>query len=135
MENILSTDLPLVKKFTDRISKLETEFRKFKKEQSQRHSPVLKEVKVLNLGDERIRLTREIPIHLEVSSDEVIASFIDAEVTGFGETEAEALDHLKENIISLYFDLIERMVPGNLFFFMDSKKMTGYQDEVKGTGK
>lgn len=107
MENILSPDLPLVKKFTDRISKLETEFRKFKKEQSQSKSPVLKEVKVLNLGDDRIRLTREIPIHLEVSSDEVIASFIDAEVTGFGETESEALDHLKENIVSLYFDLIE----------------------------
>jgi len=107
MENILSPDLPLVKKFTERISKLEKEFRKFKKEQSQSKFPVLKEVKVLNLGDERIRLTREIPIQLEIYRDEVIATFIDAEVTGFGETEAEAMDHIKENIVSLYFELIE----------------------------
>lgn len=107
MENILSPDLPLVKKFTERISKLEKEFRKFKKEQSQSKSPVLKEVKVLNLGDERIRLTREIPIQLEIYRDEVIATFIDAEVTGFGETEADAMDHIKENIVSLYFELIE----------------------------
>jgi hypothetical protein len=107
MENILSRDLPLIKKFTERISKLEKEFSKFKKEQSQTRSPILKEVKIITLGDERIRLKREIPILLEVYSDEVIATFIDAEVTGFGETEAEALDHFKENLISLYFELIE----------------------------
>lgn len=107
MENILSQDLPLIKKFTERISKLEKEFRKLKKEQSQSKSPVLKEVKIINLGDERIRLKREIPILLEVYNDEVVATFVDAEVTGFGETEAEALDHIKENIVSLYFELIE----------------------------
>ena len=107
MENILSGDLPLIKKFTERISKLEKEFRKFKKEQSQSKSPVLKEVKIINLGYERIRLKREIPILLEVYNDEVIATFVDAEVTGFGETEAEALDHIKENIVSLYNELIE----------------------------
>ncbi len=107
MENILSQDLPLIKKFTERISKLEKEFRKLKKEQSQSKSPILKEVKIINLGDERICLNREIPILLEVYSDEVIATFIDAEVTGFGETEAEALDHIKENIVSLYYELIE----------------------------
>jgi hypothetical protein len=70
-------------------------------------SPVLKEVKINNLGDERIRLKKEISILLEVYSDEVIATFIDAEVTGFGETETEALEHIKENIVSLYFELIE----------------------------
>jgi hypothetical protein len=107
MENILSRDLPLIKQFTERISKLEKEFRKFKKEQSQSKSPVLKEVKIINLGDKRIRLKREIPILLEVYKDEVIATFVDAEVTGFGETEAEALDHIKENIVSLYYELIE----------------------------
>lgn len=107
MENILSQDLPLIKKFTERISKLEKEFRKLKKEQSQSKSPILKEVKIINLGDERIRLKREIPILLEVYSDEVVATFVDAEVTGFGETEAEALDHIKENIVSLYIELIE----------------------------
>ena len=107
MENILSQDLPLIKKFTERISKLEKEFLKLKKEQSQSKSPILKEVKIINIGDERIRLDREIPILLEVYSDEVIAAFIDAEVTGFGETEAEALDHIKENIVSLYYELIE----------------------------
>jgi hypothetical protein len=107
MENILSRDLPLIKQFTERISKLEKEFRKFKKEHSQSKSPVLKEVKIINLGDKRIRLKREIPILLEVYKDEVIATFVDAEVTGFGETEAEALDHIKENIVSLYYELIE----------------------------
>lgn len=107
MENILSQDLPLIKKFTERISKLEKEFRKLKKEQSLTRAPILKEVKIINLGDERIRLNKEIPILLEIYSDEVVATFIDAEVTGFGETEAEALDHIKENIVSLYFELIE----------------------------
>lgn len=107
MENILSQDLPLIKKFTERISKLEKEFRILKKEQSQSKSPILKEVKIISLGNERICLNREIPILLEVYSDEVIATFIDAEVTGFGETEAEALDHIKENIVSLYYELIE----------------------------
>jgi hypothetical protein len=107
MENILSQDLPLIKKFTERINKLEEEFSKFKKEQSQSKLPILKEVKIINLGDERIGLNREIPILLEVYSDEVVAKFIDAEVTGFGETEAEAVDHIKENIVSLYYELIE----------------------------
>ena len=107
MENILSQDLPLIKKFTQRITKLEKEFRKLKKEQSQSITPVLKEIKIINLGDERIRLNREIPILLEVYSDEVVAKFIDAEVTGFGETEAEAVDHIKENIVSLYYELTE----------------------------
>ena len=107
MGNILSQDLPLIKKFTQRITKLEKEFRKLKKEQSQSSAPVLKEIKIINLGDERIRLNREIPILLEVYSDEVVAKFIDAEVTGFGETEAEAVDHIKENIVSLYYELTE----------------------------
>jgi len=107
MENILSQDLPLIKKFTERINKLEKEFSKLKKEQSQSKLPILKEVKIINLGDERIGLNREIPILLEVYSDEVVAKFIDAEVTGFGETEAEAVDHIKENIVSLYYELIE----------------------------
>lgn len=70
------------------------EFRKFKKEKSQSKSPLLKEVKINNLGDERIRLKKEISILLEVYSDEVIATLIDAEVTGFGETETEALAHI-----------------------------------------
>ncbi|MCK5059236.1 MAG: hypothetical protein KAT34_21485, partial [Candidatus Aminicenantes bacterium] len=55
----------------------------------------------------RIRLNREIPILLEVYNDEVVAKFIDAEVTGFGDTESEAIDHIKENIVSLYYELTE----------------------------
>ena len=66
-----------------------------------------KEVKIISLGSERIVLNRGIPILLEIYSDEVVAKFIDAEVTGFGETEAEAIDHIKENIVSLYYELIE----------------------------
>jgi len=107
MQNILSQNPPLVSKFTDRINKLEKEFSKFKKEMSQSIAPILKEIKIISLGDERIILNREIPILLETYSDEVVAKFIDAEVTGFGETEAEAIDHIKENIVSLYYELIE----------------------------
>lgn len=107
MENVLSENPPLIKKFTDRINKLEKEFAKLKKEQSQTTQPLLKEIKIINLGDDRISLNREIPILVEVYGDEVVAKFIDAEVTGFGETESEAIDHIKENIVSLYFELIE----------------------------
>ena len=107
MENVLSQNPPLIKKFTDRINKLEKEFAKLKKEQSQTNQPLLKEIKIINLGDDRISLNREIPILVEVYGDEVVAKFIDAEVTGFGETESEAIDHIKENIVSLYFELIE----------------------------
>ncbi|MGD2092448.1 MAG: hypothetical protein PVH61_40150 [Candidatus Aminicenantes bacterium] len=67
----------------------------------------LKEAKINDLGDERVRLKKEIPIILEIYSDEVIAHLVDAEVTGVGETETEALEHIKENIVSLYFELIE----------------------------
>ncbi len=67
----------------------------------------LKEVKINDLGDERIRLKKEISIILEIYNDEVIAHLVDAEVTGVGETETEALESIKENIASLYFELIE----------------------------
>lgn len=107
MENVLSQNPPFMKKFSDRINKLETEFTQFKKEQTQTNKPLLKEIKIMSLGDGRIRLNREIPILLEVYNDEVVAKFIDAEVTGFGDTESEAIDHIKENIVSLYYELTE----------------------------
>ncbi len=107
MENALSQNPPFIKKFSDRINKLEKEFTQFKKEQTQTNKPLLKEIKIMSLGDDRIRLNREIPILLEVYNDEVVAKFIDAEVTGFGDTESEAIDHIKENIVSLYYELTE----------------------------
>ncbi len=64
-------------------------------------------IEISSLGSEKLELTKNITVLLEVYEDEVIAKFIDAEVTGFGETDSEALDSLKNNIISLYFELIE----------------------------
>ena len=84
----------------DKIKKLEAKI-------SSIEESTIKKVEISSLGDEKLELRRNIPVHLEADEDEVIAKFVDAEVTGFGESEYEALDSLKDNMVSLYYELIE----------------------------
>ena len=68
---------------------------------------IIKNIKILSLDDDRLKIIRDIPVLLEIYEDEVIAKFVDVEVSGFGETEYEALDNLKRNIVSIYYELKE----------------------------
>ena len=68
---------------------------------------VTKTIEISSLGSERLQLTKNIPVNFEIYRDEVIAKFVDVDAGGFGETESGALDHLKELIEELYFELTE----------------------------
>lgn len=90
-----------------RVAQLENEVKWIKGKKPSIEEPAIKRIEILSLGNEKLKLARDIPVLLEVYEDEVIAKFVDVEVTGFGETEYEALDCLKNNLVSLYYELIE----------------------------
>ncbi len=54
-----------------------------------------------------MELVKPIPFLLSIYENEVIARFIDVQAVGFGKNEEEAIDSLRDNIISLYYELIE----------------------------
>lgn len=63
-------------------------------------------VRVLqDLRDRRIRLVSPLYITIEQEEDLVVASNADLDAYGYGETEAGALQDLREVIVETYFDL------------------------------
>lgn len=80
--------------------------RSFKKIFSDKE-PLVKTIEIASLGSENLELIRNIPVSLEIYDDEAIAEFVDVEAKGFGETESEALENLKNNLISLYCEIKE----------------------------
>ncbi len=68
--------------------------------------PVVKETSIFDVGD-NLQVVHAIPVVIEETGDEVIASFPEIEVYGVGSSEAEALSNLKAEIRDLYFELTE----------------------------
>ena len=58
-----------------------------------------------DLRDRRIRLISPLYVTIEQEEDLVVASNADLDVYGYGETEAGALQDLREVIVETYFDL------------------------------
>jgi hypothetical protein len=64
----------------------------------------IKQTELFDIG-ESFELIHSIPIVLEESEDEVIASFPEVELFAVGSTESEAILNLKSSIIELFSDL------------------------------
>ena len=63
-------------------------------------------VRVLqDLRDGRLRLVAPLFVTLEEQEGVVVASNVDLDVFGYGDTEAEALQDLRDIIVETYFDL------------------------------
>ena len=67
--------------------------------------PIVRHTKIFDLGC-GLHVVEAIPVVIEETEDEVIASFPEIEVFGVADTESEALLKLKKNIVDLYYDLI-----------------------------
>ena len=61
---------------------------------------------ISSLSDERLTLKQPISIYIAKDNGGYIANYYDVEAVGFGDTVSEAINNLKENIIELYFDLV-----------------------------
>ncbi len=68
--------------------------------------PSIKQAELFDIGEE-FELIHPIPIVLEESEDEVVASFPETETFAVGSTESEAIMNLKSAITELYSDLSE----------------------------
>lgn len=68
--------------------------------------PIVKETRLFDI-DEDLEVLEPIPIVIEESDDEVIASFPEAEVFGVGSGESEAINNLKKEVSKLYYELID----------------------------
>lgn len=67
-------------------------------------TPSIKQTELFDIS-ERFELIHPIPIVLEESEDEVVASFPEVELFAVGSTESEAILNLKSSIIELFSDL------------------------------
>ncbi|HOT92434.1 MAG TPA: hypothetical protein PLJ78_09250 [Anaerolineae bacterium] len=54
-----------------------------------------------------LQLLRPIPVFIETEGDIVIANYYATESYGYGDTEYEALDDLRQELVNLYEDLSE----------------------------
>lgn len=66
--------------------------------------PIIKETQLFEIG-EGVEVLQPIPIVIEETEEEVIASFPEIEAFGVGAGEAEAIRDLKEEIRKLFFEL------------------------------
>jgi hypothetical protein len=67
---------------------------------------VKESVRVLqDLRDSRLRLISPLYVTIEQEDDTIVANNADLDVFGYGATETEALQDLREIIVETYFDL------------------------------
>ena len=66
-----------------------------------------KQVEITSLNHDKLVLRKSLVVEIKGHKDEVIADFYDGQVVGFGETEQEAMDDLKNDLVALYHDLTE----------------------------
>lgn len=77
-----------------------------------------------DLRNEKLRLVAPLFITIEEQDDLVVASNADLDVFGYGDTEAEALQDLRDVIVETYLDL--KTEQGNLGPYMQT--VWGYLD-------
>ena len=68
---------------------------------------------IASFEPERYLLRRPIPVHLQSSGDQFIATFFDANITSSGDSEEEAFSNLKELILDT-FDFFGDQEPSTL---------------------
>ena len=69
-------------------------------------------VSISTLHDLRLRLRQQITVSLEYDGYQFIAYAPDLDIYGWGDTEYEAIEDLRESIVELYFDLKgEKLAP------------------------
>lgn len=61
-----------------------------------------KHISLENLRDPRYEVTRPIPVVLEEDEGQYVATWYDADVFGYGDSEQEALEDLCESVVSLW---------------------------------
>jgi hypothetical protein len=61
---------------------------------------------IVDLGDDRVLLRTPLVVVVEEGEDEAVASWPEIEAFGSGCTTAEALNELKDEIVSVYHDLV-----------------------------
>ena len=64
-----------------------------------------------NLRDPRFEVSRPLPVVLEEDDGQFVATWYDADVFGYGDTEQEALEDLCDGIVSLW-DVLKREAAG-----------------------
>ncbi len=79
-----------------------------------------------------IKLDQKIPIHVEKEDGEYIAESVMFPLFGCGETEEEAIEHLKHEILSLYEDLMEDDEFSDEFLRYKDKLKSIIPQEVNG---
>ena len=69
-------------------------------------------VSISTLHDLRLRLRQQITVSLEYDGYQFIAYAPDLDIYGWGDTEYEAIEDLRQSIVELYFDLKgEKLAP------------------------
>ena len=69
-------------------------------------------VSISTLHDLRLRLRQQITVSLEYDGYQFIAYAPDLDIYGWGDTEYEAIENLRQSIVELYFDLKgEKLAP------------------------
>lgn len=68
--------------------------------------PLIKETRLVEIAAE-LEVIEPIPVVIEESEDEVVASFPELEVFAVGASEAEAISSLKTEIRGLYYELVD----------------------------
>ena len=67
-----------------------------------------------SLHDSRLQLNVSLPITLEDDGYQLIAYAPDLDIYGWGETEYEAIEDLRQSVVDLYFDLKAEKLGGDL---------------------
>ncbi len=70
-----------------------------------RERPLVLSTEIVDLGSENYSLCHPIPIVIEESEEEIVASFPETETFASGGTPSEAIGELKRQIVLLYEDL------------------------------
>jgi len=89
---------------TQRLSVIESQLKELNEELQTR--PIIRNTNLWELNSEKYRLTHPINIAIEEYPDETVARWPEVEAFGSGATEPEAIAILKQDIVSLFEDLV-----------------------------
>jgi len=89
---------------SERLSIVEAQLKELNEELQNR--PIIRNTNLWELNSEKYRLTHPINIVIEEYPDETVARWPEVEAFGSGTTEAEAIAILKQDIVSLFEDLV-----------------------------
>ncbi len=91
---------------TNEISSLKSEIQRLERSRAY-------VVPLTTLTADNFRMTQQIPVTIEGDGEDFTASFVEANISASGETEADAIANFKESLLSSY-EVLEGLTPNQL---------------------